>query len=65
MLVFGPNGNAIVRFEIISGGARCGEISLPLADYLALAKSSRTLEELRVLLFAWKPAEEKAKAASA
>jgi hypothetical protein len=62
MLDFEPNGNAIVHFE--AGGSQ-REIRLPLADYLALVKSSRTLEELRMLLFEWRPAEEKTKTATA
>jgi hypothetical protein len=65
MLEFEPNGNAVVHFEITGGDERRDEICLPLADYLALAKSSRTLEELRILLFAWRPTEEKTKAARA
>jgi hypothetical protein len=65
MLNFEPNGNALVRFEIISGDECQQVISLPLADYLALVERSRTLEELRILLLEWRPAEEKTKAATA
>jgi hypothetical protein len=62
MLDFEPDGNAIVHFE--AGGSQ-REIRLPLADYLALVKSSRTLEELRILVFDWRPPEEKTNAATA
>jgi hypothetical protein len=65
MLDFEPHGSAIVHFEITGGDERQREIRLPLADYVALAKDSRTLEELRVLLFEWRPEEEKTKAARA
>jgi hypothetical protein len=51
-------------FEIT--GDEChDEISLPLANYLALVKRSRTLVELRILLFEWSSAEEKTRTASA
>jgi hypothetical protein len=64
MLDFEPNGNAVVHFEIT--GDEChDEISLPLANYLALVKRSRTLEELRILLFEWSSAEKKTRTASA
>jgi hypothetical protein len=65
MLDFEPNGNAVVHFEITGGDESRREIRLPLADYVALARDSRSLDELRVLLFAWRPEEEKTKAASA
>jgi hypothetical protein len=65
MLDFEPNGNAVVHFEITGGDARRREIRLPLADYVALAQDSRTLEELLILLFEWRPPEGKSQAASA
>ena len=33
------------------------EIRMPLADYLALVKSSHSLDELRTLIFGWTPQE--------
>jgi hypothetical protein len=64
MLDFEPNGNARVLSEITDGDERRHEICLPLA-ITSPVNSSRTLEELRILLFAWRSAEEKTKAASA
>ena len=65
MLVFEPNANAVVHFEITGRDERRHKISLPLVAYLTLVKSSRTLEELCTLLFQWRSTEEKTKAASA
>ena len=52
MIWFNPDGSARVGFDVVnSSEERRRRIELPLADYLALTKCARTIEELRVLLF--------------
>ena len=56
MMEFTPGGLVEVHFDIVRGsspGRR--EVRLPFDDYVELSKASKTIEELRVSLFLWKP----------
>lgn len=52
MIDFDSDGNGVVSFNIpASSGDRRRVLRLSISEYLAYVKSSRSLEELRVLLF--------------
>ncbi len=57
MIDFDQQGNAYVHWEVLGIGKRpTRDLSIPLSDYLALTKSAKSLEKLRVLIFSWEDA---------
>ncbi len=53
MIDFTIDGQAIVWFDIVGAKAPARtRIEVPLSDWLVFSKSGRTMEELRVLVFA-------------
>ena len=57
MIRFTPFGEPIVHFELLRSGeaSRRREVEIPLVDFLALVKVTRTYEELRVAVLDWVP----------
>lgn len=50
MIVFAPDGGAVVKFELEASRAG-GIFEIPLETYLALVKTSHTEAEFRAALF--------------